>query len=65
MTLTPEASIALFNIFAPIVTGIIKDYRASHGDKMPTDAEVVAQFTSNIDRYLAEGAAWRKTHPKA
>lgn len=59
-----EALIAqLFNVFVPIVGAIVREHRAAHGAD-PTDEEIMATFTANIDKYLAEGAAWRAAHPE-
>lgn len=62
--MTPELLTALFNIAAPIVKKIITDHQATTG-ALPTDDEIKATFTKNIDAYLAEGAAWTASHPNA
>lgn len=65
MLFSPEVVLGLFNAFLPIITGIIKNHQAGNNGAMPTDAEVLAEFNANIDKYLAEGAEWRRTHPKS
>jgi NADH dehydrogenase FAD-containing subunit len=34
-----------------------------HQGAMPTDAQMAQIFETNIDKYLAEGAAWKALHP--
>jgi hypothetical protein len=53
----------LFGIFAPIVRQVIEDRKAA-GVAAPTDEEIIATFTADADRYLAEGAEWTRTHPR-
>lgn len=60
--MTPELLTALFNTVGPIVRDIIAKHQAATG-QLPTDAEIQATFTKNIDEYLAEGAAWSSAHP--
>lgn len=52
----------LVGVLAPLITQIIKDHQAETGD-IPTTAEIVARLQANADTYLAEGAAWKATHP--
>lgn len=58
-------SVQLFGIFAPIVKGMIADHQAQNNGAMPTDEEIKAKFAADADRYLAEGAAWKTSHPDA
>lgn len=64
MTLPMDLMFNLFKTFAPVVRDIIATHAAAHNGALPTDAEMLAIFNSNIDKYLSEGAAWRATHPK-
>lgn len=59
----PEVILGLFNTFAPIVRDIIAEHHTTTG-QLPTDAEIKATFAANIEKYLAEGAAWTAAHPK-
>lgn len=63
--LPPEIVIALLNTFAPIVRETIIAFQKSHDGRMPTDEEMSAEFEANADRILAEGAAWKASHPNA
>lgn len=54
----------LFTIFAPIVKDVIERHRAAHNGETPTLEQMTAEFHGNIDRYLAEGQAWRDAHPE-
>lgn len=60
----PELILGLFSVFAPIVRSIIDAHKAANNGASPTDEQVKAEFAANIDKYLAEGAAWRAAHPK-
>lgn len=57
--------LGMFNILAPIVRQMIVDHQAANNGAMPTDADMQAKFEGDIDRYVAEGAAWRAAHPTA
>lgn len=63
MTIDSNLMIGLFNAVAPTVLTIIREYRAAHNGALPTDAEVLQQFNAHIDAYIAEGAAFTRTHP--
>ena len=53
----------LLGTFAPLVLQIVADYRARHDGAAPTHEQIVAHFQQNAAVYLAEGAAWRASHP--
>jgi hypothetical protein len=59
----PSVFIELFKIAAPIVMDIVRRHQAANNGQLPTDAQVQTVFEANIDRYLAEGEAWKATHP--
>jgi hypothetical protein len=61
----PSLIAQLLALFVPIVTNIIAKHQAANGGAMPTDAEITAEFTANLDTYLLEGATWRAAHPDA
>lgn len=61
----PELIVGLFNVFAPIIRDIIAKHRDTHNGALPTDAEMLAEFNANVEKYLNEGAAWRAAHPTA
>lgn len=63
--MNPELIVGLFNVFAPIVKDIIEKHRAANDGADPTEADIKAAFASNVDKYLAEGSAWRAAHPDA
>lgn len=66
MTLDPNLILGLFNVFAPIVTNVIRAHQDQTGDtSLPTNDEMIAILEHNMDGILAEGAAWRMTHPDA
>lgn len=54
--------IGLFNVFAPIVQHAIEEHRAATGTE-PTLDDLKAWVVANADRYIAEGTAWKATHP--
>jgi len=54
----------LVNAFVPAILDIVLRHRQATGVD-PTSEEVLAAFHANIDKYLAEGAAWRAAHPTA
>lgn len=55
----PQVAIGLFTTFAPIVRELIEDFQKKNNGRMPTDAEMLAEFNANAERILAEGAAWK------
>ncbi len=59
-----ELILQLLSVFAPIVRDAIQKHQAETG-QMPTDAEMRAEFEAHIDAILAEGAAWKATHPRS
>lgn len=60
--MTPELAIALFNAVGPMVRDIIVKLHDRHG-RMPTEAEIRAEFNGNVQKYLDEGQAWTDAHP--
>ena len=62
--MNPQVILALITTLAPIVRQGILDFQQAHEGRFPTEEELTAQFSSNIDKYLGEGAAWRAAHPK-
>lgn len=52
----------LLTVFSPIIADIIRKFRAEHGVD-PTDAQIQAELTANVAKYLGEGSAWRAAHP--
>jgi hypothetical protein len=52
----------LVNAFVPAIIDLVLQHRQATGVD-PTSEEVLAAFHRNLDRYLAEGAAWRAAHP--
>lgn len=64
MTVPTDLILGLFNVFAPIVRDVIAEHQKTHNGALPSDAEMLAQFNAHIDKYLAEGAAWRAAHAK-
>lgn len=63
MKLTPELILALFNAFGPLWRQIFTRLKTQTGLE-PTDAEMAAELTANLDTYLREGATWTATHPR-
>ena len=57
-------SLEIFKVLAPVVADIIRRRQAA-GDANPTDAQILADFESNITTYLAEGADWKAQNPTA
>jgi hypothetical protein len=55
--------LALFNIFAPIVSDLVQKFRDRHDGEDPTPEELRAEFLANIDQYIGEGLAWQAAHP--
>lgn len=56
----------LLNSFAPLVLSLIATWQKDHDTtRLPTLDELRADYLAEIDSYLAEGAAWRATHPNA
>jgi len=64
MVIPPQLILGLFTTFAPIVRKLIEDFRTKNDGRMPTDEEMLAEFNANADRILAEGEAWRASHPE-
>ncbi len=62
--MNPGLIVQLATAFVPIVTEIIRRHQAAHPGELPTDEQILAAFTANIDRILADGAAWTAKHPK-
>lgn len=60
----PELVLILFKTFAPGIQKAIADHQAATGN-LPTLEELQTRFFSDVDGYLAEGAAWKTTHPNA
>ena len=59
-----QVILQLFAIFGPTVAAIIQRLMARNGGKMPTYDEMVTEFMGNTDKYLAEGAKWKASHPR-
>lgn len=58
--------VQLMAIFAPIIRDIQEKHQAAHPGAPPlTDAQIEAEFAANVEKYLAEGSAWRLAHPDA
>lgn len=56
----------LLQVFGPIVLQLIAQWQSDHNStKIPTMAELQADYQDTIDAYLAEGGAWRTAHPEA
>lgn len=55
----------LAQLLTPIITDVIKHYRDTHGGALPTDADIHAELTANLAKYLGEGSAWDAAHPNA
>jgi hypothetical protein len=56
----------LFVAFTPLVLKLITDWQqANNTTRMPTLEELTTDYQDTIDSYLAEGAAWRQSHPNA
>lgn len=53
----------IISTLGPLVMNAVNDYHARHG-RLPTSDELIAHITANADMFLAEGAAWKATHPK-
>ena len=61
-----EFLVQLFNAFGPLVLQLIQQWQADHNTtELPTMAQLEASYHATIASYLAEGAAWRATHPDA
>jgi hypothetical protein len=54
----------LLKYLLPLIVEIRTTWKAAHSGAEPTDAQILAEFNANIDKYLAEGAAWRAAHPR-
>jgi hypothetical protein len=68
--MNPELAAAILKWAVPVVMQVIRERRAvklaaGEDPSTVTDEEVIAAFNSNIDRFLAEGEAWRAEHPSA
>jgi len=59
-----EVLLQLFAIFGPTVAAIIQRLMDRNGGRMPTYEEMVTEFQGNADKYLAEGAKWKESHPR-
>lgn len=64
MQITPALLSAILNIAGPPVLAFVTAHHAATG-QMPTLDELKAELNSNIDKYLAEGAAFTAAHPHA
>ncbi len=50
----------------PMVLQAVKDWQAARTTSaLPTTEELTMHLIANADTYLAEGAAWKSTHPGA
>lgn len=65
MVFSPAVILGLFSTFAPIVREIIAKFQKNNDGRLPTDEEMLKEFNDNADRILAEGAAWKASHPNA
>lgn len=67
MQISAELALGLFNTFYPITLAVIDRIRKSKGDPnyQPTNEEMQSTFQNNMDAILAEGAAWKASHPNA
>lgn len=69
--MTPQLALAMLQWATPIVMQAIREHRAQRlaAGQDPnvelTDEQVFQMLNDNIDKYLAEGAAWRAQHPDA
>lgn len=52
-----------FQLFAPIVSDIIKKHQAANDGQMPTNEEMKNIFLANIDKSVAKADSWLKSHP--
>lgn len=57
--------VQLLTAFTPLVLQGVSDWKAANPGQEPTSEQVLALLQANIDKYLAEGAAWTATHPTA
>lgn len=55
----------LISLFTPMIREAIDNYKARHDGQEPTDADVIAEFNANVEKYLGEGSAWKAAHPNA
>lgn len=62
--MNPVLIAELLKFVLPLVRQIQEEWKAAHNGAEPTDAQILDHYFADIDRYLAEGAAWRATHPK-
>lgn len=62
----PELIAQLISVLAPTlvpaIASIFRSHQAATGD-LPTDDQVLATLKANIDAVIAEGAAWKASHP--
>jgi hypothetical protein len=61
----PTIAVELVKLAIPIVMDIVKHHREKNNGQIPTEEQILATFNQNIDKYLAEGEAWRAAHPDA
>lgn len=67
MQISATLALALFNTFYPITLQVIDRIKKAKNDPnyQPTNEEMQAEFQNNMDAILAEGAAWKASHPNA
>lgn len=58
----PALITQLFAVFLETYRKIQADHQAATGAQ-PTDAEILATFTTNVNQFISEGDAWLAAHP--
>jgi len=59
-----ELLVQLLTVFGPLVLKLVQQWQADHNTTaLPTIEQLTDDYQSTIDAYLAEGAAYKASHP--